>query len=385
MAGALTRPGPTAVQISWTGAGGQPMLSVVCKRTYDVLSDGRLVPAAESLPLLAAPQPDPDNPRRLHRDSDCYPFKPLTDVVVRGHAHGTGQRSFIATAQVGRAQKQVLVTGDRRVTRGPTGRLIFSEPERIDRIPLRYDRAYGGIDEVACQKNPNPLEALARYLEPGADLSLSSPFIYPRNLAGVGYLIEPSPEAVERLVLPNLEDPADRLGPDRLAVGRPGRWPAMPLPAAFDWTDFGTFPRLTYMGIVHDHDPFEGQVAEAARGQAPADVMVSKPLADKASDRWANGASLGLQLTPLAGGEEVMLGGVHPRVPVWRFRLPRARPDIRADGRNGKLAETSPVIHTVDIEPDAAQVSIVWRGSTPALRLYARDELAKMPLYAAWN
>ena len=118
----LTTPGPSAIQISWTGAGGQPMLSVVCKRTYDVLSDGRLVPAAESIPLLVAPEPDPDNSRRLHRDSDCYPFKPLTDVVVRGHAHGAGQRSFIATAQIGAAQKQVLVNGTRRVTRGPTDR-----------------------------------------------------------------------------------------------------------------------------------------------------------------------------------------------------------------------------------------------------------------------
>ena len=385
MAAALTRPGAAALQISWTGEGGQPMLSVICKRTYDVLADGRLVPSAEQIPLLVAPEPDPDNPYRLHRDSDCYPFKPLTDVVVRGHAYGTGQRSFIATAQVGAAQKQVLVIGNRRVTRAATGRLVFSEPERIERIPIRCDRAYGGFDLVACEKNPNPLEALQPYLTPAIDLSLSSPFVYPRNFAGVGYLIEPTAEAVDRLVLPNLEDPVDRLGPQRLAVGAPGRWPAMPLPAAFDWTDHGTFPRLTYMGIVHDHDPFDGPVAESARGHAPTDVMTSKPLRDKASDRWANGASLGLQLPHLAGGDDVLLGGVHPRVPAWRFRLPRARPDIRADGRNGKLADTRPVMHTVDVEPDESRVSIVWRGATPALRLYAPGELADMPLYVQWN
>jgi hypothetical protein len=381
----LTQPGSTVVQVSTVDEKSQPTLSVICKRTYDVLSDGRLVPAAETEPLLRDLEPDPENPRRLHRDSDCYALKPLTDVVVRGHAYGTGQPSFIATVHAGTVRKEVLVVGDRRATLSATGRLVFSQPERIEKVPLRYDRAYGGFDEVAQEKNPNPLDALKKYLDPAVDIALSSPFAYPRNFAGVGYLVEPSSAAVERLTLPNLEDPIDRLTPDRLAVGTPGRWPLMPLPHAFDWTDPGTFPRMTYMGIVHDHDPFEGLVAEAARGYAPRDVMAEKPLEQKASDRWANGASLGLQMTHLSGGEEILLGGVHPRQLVWRFRLPARRPDIRTDGRNGKLNATEPVIHTVDIEPDASRVSIVWRGSAPALRLYTPDEIAEMPLYVKWD
>jgi hypothetical protein len=216
------------------------------------------------------------------------------------------------------------------------------------------------------------------------DPVFSSPFAYPRNFAGVGYLIEPMAAAVDALAMPNLEDPLDRLTPDRLAVGAPGRWPSMPLPQAFDWTDPGTFPRMTYLGIVHDHDPLSEPVAEVTRGFAPADVLESKPIGDKVSDRWANGASLGLQLPHLRGGEEVIAGGVHPRQPRWRFRLPRARPDIRADGRNGQLTATDPVIHTVDVEPDLSRVSITWRGAAPALRPYTAAELAQMPLHVAW-
>jgi hypothetical protein len=381
----LTQPGPTVIQVSSIDEKGQPILSVICKRTFDALPDGRLVPAAETDPLVTDLEPDPENPRRLHRDSDCYATKPLTDVVVRGHAYGTGQQAFIATVQVGSARKEVLIVGNRRVTLDPTGRLIFSDPERIEKIPLRYDRSYGGIDVVAEEKNPNPLHALTKYLDPSVDVGLSSPFAYPRNFAGVGYLIEASPVAVERITLPNLEDPLDRLTPGRLVVGAPGRWPLMPIPHAFDWTDPGTFPRMTYMGIVHDHEPFDGLVGEAARGYASRDVMVTKPLEQKASDRWANGASLGLQLPHLSEREELLLGGLHPHHPVWRFRLPKARPDIRTDGRNGKLNTTTPVIHTVDIEPDEARVSIVWRGSAAALRLYGRDELPKMPLYVGWD
>lgn len=380
----LTRPGPTVTQVSTVGDGGQPMLSVIAKRTYDVLSDGRLVPAPENLPLVLEPEPDSENPRRLHRDSDCYAFKPLTDVVVRGHAYGAGRRVFVAAVQVGSARKEVLVIGDRRVAIGTAGRLVFSEPAPVERIPLRADRAYGGIDLVAHQRAPDPLDALARYLGPPVDAAFSSPFAYPRNFAGVGYLIEPTPAAVERLVMPNLEDPLDRLSPDRLAAGAAGRWPLMPLPQSFDWTDPGTFPRMAYMGIVHDHDPFAGPVAEVTRGFAPADVMESKPIAEKASDRWANGASLGLQLPHLRGGEEVAMSGLHPDRPVWRLRLPRTQPEIRTDGRNGQLTPTDPVIHTLDVEPDLSRVSIVWRGRAPALRLYAPGELAQMPLYVAW-
>jgi len=381
---ALTQPGPAVVQVSTIGDGGRPMLSVIAKRTYDVLSDGRLIPAAETLPLVRDPEPDAANPRRLHRDSDVYALKPLTDVVVRGHAYGRGQRAFMATVQVGAVRKEVLVIGDRRVTLAAAGRLIVSDPSPIERIPLRYDRAYGGIDEVAHRRAPDPLQALERYLGTAVDPVFSSPFAYPRNFAGVGYLIEATPAAVEPLVMPNLEDPLDRLTADRLAVGVPGRWPLMPLPQAFDWTDPGTFPRMAYMGIVHDHDPIAAPVAEVARGFAPADVLEPKPIAEKAGPRWANGASLGLQLAHLRGGEEVVMAGVHPQQPVWRLRLPRARPDIRTDGRNGQLTATDPVIHTVDIEPDLSRVSLVWRGHAPARRVYAPAELTQMPLYVAW-
>jgi hypothetical protein len=50
----------------------------------------------------------------------------------------------------------------------------------------------------------------------------------------------------------------------------------------------------------------------------------------------------------------------------------------------GKLNKTKPVIHTVVFEPDHMRVSVVWRGSAPALRPYMPEELAKMPLKVEW-
>jgi hypothetical protein len=322
---------------------------------------------------------------RLHRDFDLYPVKVLTDVVVRGHAYGTGQRSFIATVRVDAWEKRVAVFGDRRCHLSASGHVVFSAPEQIGRIPLRYDRAYGGLDQVAQETRGHPLSALGKYLDPSVDVTLSSPYLYPRNHAGVGYLIDVARGAVDRLVLPNLEDPSDLLSPERLAVGSPGAWPAMPLPCAFDWVDPGTFPRLAYAGVVHDHDPLSAPVAEVQRGYAAADLMVEKPIEKQMNVRFANGASHGLQLPHLKGGEACMLGGVHPKMPIWTFRLPRERPEIKTDGRRGTMNGTKPVIHTVEIEPDQERVSIVWRGSARALRPYLPDELQKMPLHVRWE
>ncbi len=381
----LTTPGPTAIQLSARDEEGQPILSVLCKRTYAVSPEGRVSPAAEQLPLVLDFELDPDNPARLHRDFDLYPIKAMTDVVVRGHAYGTGQRSFIATVRVAAWEKRVAVFGDRRCHLSATGHIVFSAPEKIVRVPLRYDRAYGGRDEVAELGRGNPLAALAKYLGPAADPSLASPYLYPRNHAGVGYLIEPTRAAVDRLVLPNLEDPDDLLSPERIAVGAPGRWPLMPIPAAFDWVDPGTFPRLAYVGVVHDHDALDAPIAEVRRGWAPDDLLVEKPIEEQADIRFANGASHGLQLPHLRGGEACVLGGVHPEMPIWSFRLPRERPEIKTDGRNGAFNGTKPVMHTVEIEPDEGRVSIVWRGSAPALRPYLPDELQKMPLSVRWD
>jgi hypothetical protein len=139
------------------------------------------------------------------------------------------------------------------------------------------------------------------------------------------------------------------------------------------------------MGVVHDHEPVKGPIAEVARGYALPDIVSEKPVQEKANIRFTNGASLGLQIPFLQGGEECLLGGMHPRHAMLTFRLPRDRPEIKTDGRNGTMNTTKPVIHTVEIEPDEMRLSIVWRGSTPALRPYMADELTKMPMLVRWS
>ena len=154
------------------------------------------------------------------------------------------------------ASKSLHVVGDRRCTLDPFGNPVFSEPEAFEAMPLGYDRAYGGRDAVAEARYGTGAGDMQAYLAE-IDLAAASPWRYPRNPIGRGYLVEATPEGIAALCLPNLEDPADLLTPARLAARYATLWPAMPLPASPSWVDAATFPRCAWFGAVPEHSGFE--------------------------------------------------------------------------------------------------------------------------------
>lgn len=343
--------------------------------------------AAGQLSLVEEPVFN-DETRELLEDTDLYPFKLATDVVVKGHAHFAGisrsaAPSGVVTIRIGETRRQIAVFGDRRCTLS-SGRITFSPQQPVEKVPLSFAFAYGGRDRIAEQKHGNPALKWAGPLcvEPKS-LEDASPYLYPRNYAGRGYLVEATPEAVEMVQLPNLEDPAAPLAPDRLVVGSVDRWPAMPLPAAFGWVHPLWFPRVVLAGMPYTAPGFTGEAEESQRGWAPAGLL-KEDTAALASLRFANGAGFGLQMPYLRGGEPVDIEGVLPGGATLAFQLPAERPELMTDGRKGKLNPTDPIIHTLIIEPDENRVSIVWRGSAPALRPYMPEELEKMPFRVEW-
>jgi len=80
----------------------------------------------------------------------------------------------------------------------------------------------------------------------------------------------------------------------------------------------------------------------------------------------------------------VELVNLHPKRESVRFRLPKEKPRMWVDGRNGKMLATQPVMHSLIIEPDEDRLSIVWRGSGPALRPYLDKEIDGMPFIVEW-
>lgn len=383
------------MQLSGVDDQGQVILSVVVKRTYrlEFGSDeesAECVTDRNQLPLHTL-ETDPADPEVVLQDADIYPWKPLTDVIVRGHVY-SGRRGtapeITAGVAVGPVVKALTVVGDRRCARSSTGRILFSDPAPFDQVPLRYDRAYGGVDRVAEARHGNPYAALLPYLPEEMRALRHSPYRYPRNGVGKGYVVEASSEALEGLELPNLEDPQDRLAPDRLVVGSPGRWPHMPLPWCTDWLSLAAFPRIGFLGGTAYHDPVEGEFPEAARGFIPAGYPRAGTFRDTWHARGSNAGSLGLQVGPFdvdqIGGIRFRLANVHRERTRVSFFLPAGGPQVAVDGRNGRLVATRPVLHHVVIEPDLDRVSVVWRGSAPALRPYRLDELLEMPLSVDW-
>jgi hypothetical protein len=381
----LDTPGATVRQDSAKDPAGQFIQSVVVKRTYRV-ERGMCVLASGQVPLCEEPEFDPDDPNLLLQDSDLIPYKLRTDVIVKGHAYGyNGRQKFLAVVRVGGAEKQILVQGDRGCTRSATGALLFSVPDAVDRIPLSFAYAYGGRDTVA--EAAWLKDAIARAPHESADLQPSaegSPYAYPRNPSGRGYLIRNNAAAVEALQLPNLEDPVDRVTPQRLEVGSRLRWPRMPLPWATGWVPADWFPRIVGLGLLPLYERMAEPFPEVQRGFIADSVL--RPAQYDLADPFhlTCGASLDMQLPYLRGGEPVRLGSLHPAQADWSFRLPSERPAIWTDGRNGTLNPTEPVIHTVVIEPDEERVSVVWRGSAPALRPYMDAELTTMPFRVDW-
>ncbi len=382
----FTEPCEQALQLTGIDDGLNPILSVVAKRTYTIEGD-RCVLALEQLPLLSLTI-DPDEPEVVIEEADIWPFKRLTDVVVRGHVYPQGPRAeLIAAVTFGQTMKALHVSGDREVGLNASGRIQFSEPKLFDKIPLSYKYAYGGIDRVAESKYGNPYEELKAYGSPLLQNSRHSPFRYPRNGVGKGFVVEATTEALENARLPNLEDPDDRLAPERFVVGSPFRWPLMPLPWCTDWASLGTFPRYSYFGSCPLNDVPVEDFPEVKRALLATGHLCTEAKQEEAVN-ISNAGSFGLQLRPIAADGVnslwVELVHLHPDHSKVAFRLPSEAPRISVGSREGKLTSTVPVLHHIVIEPDFNRVSVVWRGSCRTLRPYLLEEIVQMPFEVVW-
>ncbi len=376
----------TVIQVGGSDPDQRPQVTVLVKRTYRVVH-GRTLPADEQLPMRPLEWDDSVPGHHVLYDADIYADKALTDVVVLGHAYApAGTTTGTASLRVGPAQKRLQIFGDRKVALGRDGQLVFSEPEPYERMPVTKERAYGGHDAVTEATWGNPYELLEPQL--GWDSAAHSPFAYPRNRAGKGYLVTPSKEACEAIALPNLEEPGALLTPQTLAVGHPGRWPTMPLPWFLGWTHLAEFPRIAFAGSMQPCHPDLGPLPEVVRGFVPPDFPRLGKVEEVYSPRLWNGASLGLALGPFTHevqSIEFELENLHPREPRLRFTLPSGKPRIWTGSWDGTFTPTEPKLHHVVIEPDDDRVSVVWAGKNSAPRPYMAEEAMAMPLRVEWD
>jgi hypothetical protein len=344
------------------------LFGVVGKRTYQV-DRGRCRVAAEQLPLVEEPAADGETGQLL-RDSDLIITRATADLIVLGHAHtARPQPSFTVGLRVGDFHREIKVFGDRQLQRHATGGLSFSAPAPVQKVALGWEQAYGGIDLVGLNEIGDPFLDLSRETETplGPHQSL---FAYPRNPFGRGYLIEPSPAAIEACRLPNLEYAWSPVTPENIVRHHYVTWPQAPLPAATGWLGYGMFPRSSHLGLpppLYDDGTILPEHFYEVQTRLLAPVALD-PEAGLPARLDVAGMSQGSAMTmrgPVRPGAAVLLTNAHPLQSSWAFTLPGETPRLAYRLPGQRAEELGAEIRCLIIEPDEDRVTVLWSGTRP--------------------
>jgi hypothetical protein len=373
-----------AKQVSGNDENGKPVLAVVVKQTFSIDINGNCAIAGEQLPLVEDLVYYEHNKTLLECDSDLFVQKKYCDVVVKGNVRCYGKTKQLAEVIIGDIRYSIAVQGNQKAYLDSYGKIQFADIEPIEEVPLRYDFAYGGKDTEAEKQIQLPQAEILAAL-PDQDWYADSPFRYPRNTEGKGYLVEMSKNMIEQLEIPNLQDPEYLLTPENILVGNIDRWIEMPIPYATDWLSHVCIPRLAYTGLFEFPDVNKSTLKEMKMKWVERDIYDKKNPATGFNYRFFNGGHYALQIDLHNNIKECTLVNIHPSQKKITIKLPTASPKIWVDGRKGTLKETIPVMHSIIIEADDNRLSIVWCGKAPALRPYFQEELKTMPFKVEWN
>lgn len=291
-------------------------LHALLKGTFTLEESPR--PADEQVPIVVSDEHYGDpQVSSIKTPGDSTLAKPGTDILLVGHAHSANGRAVTwmdVTLAVGPFSKIVRVFGDRFWQSDGVGASI-SEPEPFTTMPLAWERAYGGTDEVDGELHTEV-----------------------RNPVGIGYRSPKSQVELHGLRVPNLEDPSDAITSPKQSPA-----PACFAPVAAHWE-----PRRSYAGTYDE-------AWQSAR---------SPYLPDDFDPRFLQVAPYGLAASGyLRGGEPVEVVGASQSGPM-KFRLPML--DVSVDyiidgGREPRPAN----LDTVLIQPDSGQLIMSWRAVLP--------------------
>lgn len=299
---------------------GGGILSTFCKLTMRII-DSALVTAESQIPPFPAGEFVDDTVVSSYRyEPEVAPLKLATDVILVGHAHAKDRSGAVdAGLKVGPVQKVVRVFGDRYWIK-TGGSIRATRPQPFDRVPLIYERAFGGWDKASKDER---------------DWSCD-----PRNPVGRGFG-DPLRYVEEgRVPMPNIEDPQHLIR----------QYGDTPAPQGFGFVSPHWQPRAQYGGTYDE--AWENQ---------------RKPLLPLDFDRrFFNAASPGM-IAPgyLKGDEEVVAVNLSTTSQL-RFNLPGIPPPLcTIDMRYGKKADLRTNLDTVIINTDEMLVILIWRAFTP--------------------
>lgn len=296
---------------------GAERLVVVLKATYSIAEPGKLEIEEKQEPVRPVDEfyGEPGQ-SSLRYESELGPPKVATDVVLVGNAVAPqpGTTWMDVGIRVGPVTKLVRVFGERRWKSTLLGH-TSSRPLPFDRIPLRYENAYGGSDTSAKNAEAHGREA--------------------RNPVGRGYRARKSELKFADELLPNIEDP------DQL-LSKPG---SKACPQGFGFVGRDWEPRAQYRGT------YDQEWQEARMPLLPLDF----------DDRYHNSAHPDL-IAPgyLKGGTPVEVLGCTSAGRL-SFALPRIEPVATAMLRSMRQS-IAMNLNTVLVDADAMKLFLLFKG-----------------------
>ncbi len=301
-----------------TDRDGAPVLVCLFKGTFllDRRSEPILRLAEQQQPIQLAGKywGDPEHSSYQY-EPEIALMKPSTDVVVIGHAVAPrgGTKEMDVRLRLGPIDKIIRVVGDRQWVKR-LGIVDMTSPLPFERIPLTWERAFGGWSSL--ERNPE----VDRF--------------EPRNPVGVGFRA-----AVYRdeMPLPNLENPRYRLQ----------QYGQTPPPAGFGFVASHWQPRAARAGTYD---------AAWMRDRAPLLPVDFDP-------RFYQGAPDDQVVeSGLKGGERVEVTGMHPSGSVAFQLPPLTEPDTVVHLRTGTPQRLKTRLDTVILNMDENLVFLLWRA-----------------------
>ncbi len=286
----------------WSSARGAFTLTIACKATF-VLCPGlsQLAPDQEII-NEEDNYWDDDSARSMYAPSDLAPYKPMADVVLVGYAFAPNRvavASFHVRMIVGDIDKSIEVFGDRSWSSDGT----LAEPNRVQRVPLRYERAGGG---------------------PGT-----------WNPVGVRADV---PDMYGRFVIPNLTTT--------------GKIP----------TQRGEFIDPVGFGPIGPNWPLRVEKLGVYSGVWDYQRWHERPLPDGFDPSFFNVAPRDQRVSEIRGNERIVLENLHPEHPRLVTSLPGLLPRAVAERASGRRDEVALVGDSMWIDTEQGLCTVVWRG-----------------------
>jgi len=309
---------------------------MVARLTYDMQqadADGLLLLAEDQRPLVESDRhAGPINQSSVIEESDYAPYKPKCDILfAHAVAHAPGAKPaarWPVGVRIGAWQKRLAVTGPRRMERTRLG-WTLGEPEAVAQVPIGYERAWGGTCQWPPDIDADEAQLLVRE---------------PRNPIGCGL--------ADKAWLKKSKA-ADLDAPQIEAFGQPfdekaanaQRYPVVGLGAIGRWWS----PRAERAGT------YDEQWKQQRWPRLPQDFDF----------RYWNGAPEDQQIDYPAGGEQVVLIGLHEGGEV-RFRLPRHAPFARVRLDAGPILPRPMYLDTLIFDMRALTLTCVHRMTLAA-------------------